>query len=99
MSSTHTKVSDDQCAHIEIVPRIILQAEIGVANIPLLYDPGSMYTMLTREEFERLPQKPPLMPASRSVIGVSGEKFELDGVAHLNIRFYREDGSSYLLEY
>ena len=99
MSSAHTKVSDDQCAHIEIVPRIMLQAEMGGANIPLLYDPGSMYTMLTREEFERLPQKPPLMPASRSGIGVSGEKFELDGVAHLNIRFYREDGSSYLLEY
>ena len=99
MSSAHTKVSEGQCADIAIVPRIMLQAEMGGAKIPLLYDPGSMYSMITRAEFERLPQKPPLMPASRSGIGISGEKFELDGVAHLNIRFYREDGSSYLLEY
>ena len=99
MSSAHTKVSEGQCADIAVVPRIMLQAEMGGAKIPLLYDPGSMYSMITRAEFERLPQKPPLMPASRSGIGISGEKFELDGVAHLNIRFYREDGSSYLLEY
>ena len=99
MSSAHSKVSEGQCADIAVVPRIMLQAEMGGAKIPLLYDPGSMYSMITRAEFERLPQKPPLMPASRSGIGISGEKFELDGVAHLNIRFYREDGSCYLLEY
>ena len=100
MSSAHTKVSEGQCVDIDLVPRIMLQAEMGGAKISLLYDPRSMYSMKTRAEFERLLQKTPIMPVSRSQIGISGKKFvELDGVAHLNIRFYREDGFPYLVEY
>eukprot|EP00795_Rhopilema_esculentum_P006559 gene6559-12057_t len=81
------------------VPRIMLKLNIGGSDMDILYDPGSMYTMITRCAYDELKIKPPLVPVNRSGIGISGETFRLDGVAYLNIKFLREDGTSYILEY
>eukprot|EP00795_Rhopilema_esculentum_P013177 gene13177-3978_t len=81
------------------VPRIMLKLNIVGSDMDILYDPGSMYTMITRCAYDELKIKPPLVPVNRSGIGISGETFRLDGVAYLNIKFLREDGTSYILEY
>ena len=92
-------VSGDKGTDLDIVPRIMLQTNIGGQTVNMLYDPGSMYSMPTRDEFNKLPHKPPLVPVNRCGIGVPGEKFQFDGVAHLNIEFKREDGTTYTLQY
>ena len=81
------------------VPRIMLKLNIGGSDMDILYDPGSMYTIITRRAYDELKIKPPLVPVNRGGIGISGETFRLDGVAYLNIKFLREDGTSYILEY
>eukprot|EP00794_Sanderia_malayensis_P019788 gene19788-21727_t len=58
-----------------------------------------MYSMMTTETFNKLPSRPPLIPAGRSGVGIAGNNFEIEGVAHLNMQFFREDGSSHVLEY
>ena len=78
---------------------IVIKLKIGETSVDLLYDPGSTYTTLTREACDSLKSKPPLTPIAKSGVTVSGEKFQIDGVAFVNIKFEREDSSQYLLEY
>ena len=66
--------------------------------IDFLYDPGSMYTMIPRSVFDKLPAKPALININRTGLGVAQQKFKLDGVAYLNLVLEGID-SSFTLNY
>ena len=97
--TAESQINGENGVALKPVPRIMLKLNIGGSDMDILYDPGSMYTMITRRAYDELKIKPPLVPVNRSGIGISGETFRLDGVAYLNIKFLREDGTSYILEY
>ena len=97
--TAESQINGENGVALKPVPRIMLKLNIGGSDMDILYDPGSMYTMITRRAYDELKIKPPLVPVNRGGIGISGETFRLDGVAYLNIKFLREDGTSYILEY
>ena len=100
--SGSTNIDGEGTCGEDILPetsRIVIKLNIGETSVDLLYDLGSTYTTLTRETYDSLKRKPPLTPIAKSGVTVSGEKFQIDGVAFVNIKFKREDSSQYLLEY
>ena len=84
---------------LESVQRIKVTAVISGQKVEFLYDPGSEYTILPRRLYETLINKPPLVPISHCGVGVNNSKFLFDGLAYLNIDFYRPDGSYYTVPY
>ena len=84
---------------IKSVERILVNTVICGVNVLFLYDPGSEYTILLRVLYDSLPSKPPLLSIDSCGVGIDNSKFTFDGVAYLNIDFYREDGSCYTLPY
>ena len=55
--------------------------------------------MITRDTYELLRYKPPLTPVNKSGVTISGEEFQIEGVAFANIKFKCEDRSEFILEY
>ena len=79
-------------------PRIILKIKLSDATIDFLYGPWSMYTMLRREIFDKLPTKSALMNINRTGLRVAQQSFKIDGVAYLNLEL-QGTNSSYILQY
>ena len=69
---------------LQPVSRITLHVEVGGREIEMLYDPGSTYSIITREPYESLQVRPPIDPVTNTGVGVSGGTFQLDGVVYLN---------------
>ena len=80
-------------------PRIILKLEIEGSRVDMLYDSGSTYSIITQNTYDSLKYKLPLTPVNKSGITISQERFEIQGVAFVNIKFKREDNSEFILEY
>eukprot|EP00112_Aurelia_sp_Birch-Aquarium-sp1_P018372 Seg4376.4 transcript_id=Seg4376.4/GoldUCD/mRNA.D3Y31 product="hypothetical protein" protein_id=Seg4376.4/GoldUCD/D3Y31 len=55
--------------------------------------------MVPRSVYDQLPNKPPLSAVNTAGMGISGRRFELDGVYHMSLSFSRPDKSLYALEY
>ena len=47
----------------------------------------------------RYQQNPPLNPISKSVIGVDGHPFEIDGVTYINLTMRTENKEIFVIEY
>ena len=92
-------IFDSHCARLPTSERMFLKIGIGSKLIDLLYDTGSMYTMITRKIYDQLDSKPALIPLEKSGVGATGHKFRIDGVAFLNLKLQKEDGSFYHIEY
>ena len=68
-------------------PRIILKLEIEGSRVDMLYDSGSTYSIITQNTYDSLKYKLPLTPVNKSGITISQERFEIQGVAFVNIKF------------
>ena len=84
---------------LQPVSRITRHVDVGGREIDMLYDPGSTYSMITRETYESLQVRPPIVPVTNTGVGVSGGTFQLDGVVYLNFKFNGTDGSNFTMEY
>ena len=92
---------DDAGKASEITPgrRIMIKIRTGEQELDFLYDPGSQFSIIPLSYFDKLENKPPLVPIKESGVGVAGNKFPIDGVAYLNLQLIAKDRSTYLLEY
>ena len=79
--------------------RLTLKLQVGGQELEFLYDPGSQFSIMPRCVYEKLDHRPPLTPITESVVGVSGRRFLIDSIAHLNLKLIATDGSIYTLEY
>ena len=79
--------------------RTIVNVEIGGKHVDLLYDTGSQFSIITKQTYDSLPIKPPLMEVKQSGIGIDGHRFQFEGVAYLTINFKKSDGTDYPLFY
>ena len=77
---------------------IVLKVVIDGTSVDLLYDPGSMYSMLRRETFNSLGNKLPEILLNKSGISISSDTFKIEYVAFVNFKFCRDDQTEYLLE-
>ena len=80
-------------------PRIYLDLNVGGSKLDFLYYPGSQYSMVPKNIYDQLPNKPPLSAVNKVGMGISGRRFEFDGVCHMSLSFSRPDKSVYVLEY
>ena len=55
--------------------------------------------MITRGTYESLRYKPLLTSVNKSGVTISGEKFQIEGLAFANIKFKCEDQPEFLSEY
>ena len=79
--------------------RIMIDIEILGTLVSFLYDPGSQYSMITRNVYDSLSTKPPLNLISKSGIGVDGNPFEIDGVTYINLTMKTENKEIFVIEY
>ena len=61
---------------------------LTVENVNFLYDIGSQYSIVRRDEYKKLKSRPTLQPVSRRGTGENGSKFNFDGIAYMNISFF-----------
>ena len=77
----------------------MITVKIGEENVRFLYDTGSQYSIMRRDEYEKLTSKSPLQAVSRQGTGVNGSKINFDGMAYMNISFITEKGIPFIVEY
>ena len=77
----------------------MIKVKVGSDMIDFLYDTGSQNSVIPRHVYDSLQVKPPLITMKRSGIGITGAKFQFDGVVYLNLELQQTDGSLYILEY
>ena len=97
--SSYANIYDDTSTNLPPSERMFLKVAIGEERIELLYNTGSMYTMIKKEIYDNLRTKPALLPLEKSGVGATGHKFNIDGVAYLNLKWLKEGGSFYNIEY
>ena len=87
--------------NLSVSERIFSKIAVGGTVIDMLYDKGSMYTMIKRELYDKLQPKPALVPLDKCGIEATGHKFIIDGVAYLNLKLKlrKDDRSYYNVEY
>ena len=80
------------------VKRIMISLELN-NNAPheFLYDPGSQYSMITKTAYEKLINKPPMLPTSMVGVSVQQVPFKLDGTVYIDCRFRDEHGEVFIL--
>ena len=83
----------------KLAPSTIIKINTCGETIDFLYDTGSQVTIMTRNGFESLPNKPPIQKVERSGTAVDGTPFKFDGVAYLNLSLPNERNGQYALEY
>lgn len=91
--------TSQEVAQISPGKRLKLKLQIGGQEFEFLYDPGSQFSIIPRCVYEKLHHRPPLIPVKESGVGVSGHRFSIDGIAHLNLKLSPIDGLSCTLEY
>ena len=85
--------------NIQPAPRTIVTVNISGKEVDLLFDTGSQFSIITKETYDTLPIKPPLMNVQQSGIGIDGHRFQFEGVAYLTLTFKKDDGTDYPLFY
>ena len=83
----------------EPAQRTVISVNIGEQTVDFLYDTGSQFSILKRSAYDNLVHRPPLNDIRKSGIGIDGHRFDIDGVAYLNLNFLTENNSRYMLEY
>ena len=58
---------------------------------------GSQFSIVTRDDYDRLPLKPPLQQVEQSGVGIDGFKFAFDGIVYLNLVLSNEEGETFEL--
>ena len=71
--------------------RLFLKVNISGKEL-FLYDTGSQFSITTRDDYNRLPTKPPLQKVEQSGVGIDGSKFAFDGIVYLNLVLSNEEG-------
>ena len=61
----------------------------------LLGDTGSQFSFITRDDYDRLPIKPPLQKVEQSGVGIDGSKFAFDGIVYLKLVLSSEEGKTF----
>ena len=61
----------------------------------LLGDTGSQFSFITRDDYDRLPIKPPLQKVEQSAVGIDGSKFAFDGIVYLKLVLSSEEGKTF----
>ena len=61
----------------------------------LLGDTGSQFSFITRDDYDRLPIKPPLQKVEQSGVGIDGSKFSFDGIVYLKLVLSSEEGKTF----
>ena len=64
-----------------------------------LHDTGGQFSITTRDDYNRLPTKPPLQKVEQSGVGIDGSKFAFDGIVYLNLVLSNEEGETFKLSY
>ena len=92
--------SQSVTSYVETVGGIgVLQSVVIKQEHDFLYDVGSQQSIMPRNVYDKLTSKPLLSPVNVSGIGISGDKFAIDGLAYLNIQLVATNGMAYTLEY
>lgn len=79
-SSLAVGKGDADIAEIDPEQRTMVKISIGGKLINFLYDTGSQFMIITKKTYERLANKPPLMPIGRNGSRVDGHKFSFEGM-------------------
>ena len=58
---------------------------------------GSQFSIVTRDDYDRLPTKPLLQQVEQSGVGIDGFKFAFDGIVYLNLVLSNEEGETFEL--
>ena len=64
-----------------------------------LQDTGSKFSTISRDDYDRLPNKPPLQQVEQSGVGIDGSKFALHDMVHLNLVLSNKDGETFKLSH
>ena len=54
----------------------MMKVKVGGIYVDFLYDPGSQFTIISRNVYDNLGMKPPLQPAGRGGVGITGSTSE-----------------------
>ena len=79
--------------------RTMIIVKIGTKKVNFLYDKGSQYSIMRRNDYDKLTSRPPLQPVVKQGTGVNGSKFSFDGITYLNLSFATDKGVPFVLEY
>ncbi len=79
--------------------RLIIKVKIVSQIVNFLYDPGSQFTIISRDVYDSLAVKPPLQPVQQAGVGITGTTFNFDGLVYINLGLEKSDGNTYTLEY
>ena len=79
--------------------RLFLKANILGKELIILQDTGSQFSIITRDDFDGHPTKPPLQKLEQSGVGIDGSKFAFDGIVYLNLVLSNEVGKTFKLSY
>ena len=63
------------------------------------HDTGSQFSIITRDDYDRRPTKPPLQQMEQSGVGIDGSKFAFDGIIYLNLVLSNGEGETFELSY
>ena len=65
--------------------RTMVNVEIGGKNVELSYDTGSQFSIITKQAYDSLPCKFPLVEVKPSGIGIDNHRFTFEGVGYLTL--------------
>ena len=65
----------------------------------ILHDTGSQFLIVTGDDYDRPPTKPPLQKEEQNGVGIDGSKFAFDGIVYLNLLLSNKDGATFELSY
>ena len=63
----------------------MVKAKIRAKNVELLYHTGSQFSIITKQTYDSLSCKPPLVEVKQNGIDIGGHKFSFKGVAYLDL--------------
>ena len=68
-------------------------------ELMFFHDTGSQFSIITRDDYDKLPTKPPLQQMEQSGVGIDGSKFAFDGIIYLNLVLSNGEGETFELSY
>ena len=79
--------------------RLFLKVNISGKELMFFHDTGSQFSIITRDDYDKLPTKPPLQQMEQSGVGIDGSKFAFDGIIYLNLVLSNGEGETFELSY
>ena len=85
----------------QVKPSKILFLKVNILGKELmfLHDTGRQFSIVTRDDYERLPPKPPLQQVEQSGVRMDGSNFAFDDIVYLNLVLSNEEGETFELSY